>query len=152
LRLGLIPADDAKLRAAAIADFIADERDNDTPGGPPDPGAFTKRRKGLSEIGAQTPGGIAWKIATALDFWKDEETWGWWRYRFSPRSSMPRSSSAVEPPKRLSPSPIDRPRRRAHACAVEDLYHHSAPPSPAGLFLFSSQRYPLRRSGGEGLQ
>jgi hypothetical protein len=80
LRLGLIPAEDVKLRAAAIADFIADERDNDTPGGPPDPEAFTKRRKGFSEIGAQTPGGIAWKIATALDFWKEEENWDWWRY------------------------------------------------------------------------
>jgi hypothetical protein len=79
LRLGLIPADDAKLRAAAIADFIADERENNTVGGPLE-GASTERRKALSDIAAQTPGGIAWKIATALDYWKDEETWEWWSY------------------------------------------------------------------------
>ena len=51
LRLGLIPAEDGKLRAAAIGDYVADERDNNTPGGAPDPGMVTERRKALATLG-----------------------------------------------------------------------------------------------------
>jgi hypothetical protein len=140
LRLGLIPAEDGKLRAAAIGDYVADERDNNTPGGAPDPGMVTERRKGLSHIGALTPGGIAWKIATVLGFWHGEETWEWWRYPLYSALIDAAELERAELPHRVSRRrrPIDRPRRWAHAATAGLMIifpNNSAPPSPAGLLL-----------------
>jgi hypothetical protein len=83
LRLGLIPSDDAKLRSAAIAAFIADERENNSvpdSASDSDRTPFEQRMGAMSDIAAHTAGGIAWKIAAALDHWESEENWEWWRY------------------------------------------------------------------------
>src|SRR5579883_1638958 len=36
--------------------------------------------KDFTNVPARTPGGVAWKLATALDYWSGEENWEWWRY------------------------------------------------------------------------
>jgi len=75
----LIPREDAEFRAAVMRVFMEEEIESITPGGGLNPGGI-HRFTGLSDIPARTPGGLAWKLAQALDYWRDEEEWPWWRY------------------------------------------------------------------------
>jgi hypothetical protein len=79
LLLALIPkfGDDA-LRRAAVHLFLADELDYNTDSDPDyDP---CSARTNISYVPARSAGGIAWKIATALDFFSEETDRLWWHY------------------------------------------------------------------------
>src|SRR6266446_1819126 len=78
LRLQLLPSDDADLRAKATEWFIASERQDGTEG-TLSHDEFQIVLKRLSDVPARTPGGLAWKLVTVLDYFADEEKWDWWR-------------------------------------------------------------------------
>lgn len=85
LRIGLIPIEDHSVRAAAIALFMTDERDGNTPC-PGSSGNFDAYKRQLVELSnhpARSPGGLAWKLAMVLDYFSEEEEWAWWRYLLS---------------------------------------------------------------------
>jgi len=79
LRIGLIPSEDADLRAKAVAFFVDDERDANAAGGLP---GFEARSRliDLASVPALTPGGVAWKLAQVLSYFVDEERREWWHY------------------------------------------------------------------------
>jgi hypothetical protein len=43
-------------------------------------GAYKQMLLDLLSTPARTPGGIAWKCRTVLNFFANEESWAWWRY------------------------------------------------------------------------
>jgi hypothetical protein len=84
LPLSLIPADDASLRSLAIKMFNLSEDDcNGETTHKSDKGfhgAYKQMLLDLSSTPARTPGGIAWKCWTVLNFFANEENWEWRRY------------------------------------------------------------------------
>jgi hypothetical protein len=76
LWIAMIPADDAALRAAAIALHNKTEEGSCR--------SLVDDLKQLSSIPAKTPGGLAWKLATVFDFYKPDEAagehWTWPAY------------------------------------------------------------------------
>lgn len=81
LRLALIPGEDAALRVAASRLLVLDEASNVAIGDEVGPSLdrFREALTGLSRIQTRTPGGIAWKLGTVLDYFAEREDWEWWR-------------------------------------------------------------------------
>jgi hypothetical protein len=74
LRIGMIPAEDAALRAAAIALHNKSEDGSRMAGGGPE---LTDDLKGLSSIPAKTVGGLAWKLSQVFNYYKPDEDGDW---------------------------------------------------------------------------
>ena len=81
LRMCLLPCDDTLLRAAAIELYTAEEDLNNEV--PTADGCYGNKvmalHRGLASVSAITPGGIAWKLSKALDFFAGDEDYQWWR-------------------------------------------------------------------------
>jgi hypothetical protein len=75
-----LAADDAELRAEAVKQFVVSERFCSGVGRNCSFNEFQTMLKGLSDVPARTPGGIAWKLATVLNYFSTEEDWCWRRY------------------------------------------------------------------------
>ncbi len=80
MRLILVPRDDVAFRAAVIEMFKHEETGNNRIGGPSKTEGGAHRRI-LGRV-ARTPGGVAWKVATALVSSRADlpaEDWSWWQ-------------------------------------------------------------------------
>jgi hypothetical protein len=82
VRLSLVPPDDTALRAATIKIFLAEEHCQNAVSSESDTTweGVCSLRRGLSDVPARTPGGIAWKLAEVLTYFEDQENWEPWRY------------------------------------------------------------------------
>ncbi len=78
MRLALIPSDDAGVRAIAVKLFLLEEHNSNAQ--VRDMVSSEDILRDLSAVPAKTPGGISWKIAEALDYFRDDNEWPWWRY------------------------------------------------------------------------
>jgi hypothetical protein len=102
LPLALIPPDDAGLRSLVVKMFNLEERNcnNVIEAGFSD--AHQQMLLNLSSTPARTPGGIAWKLWTVLNFFADEEEWIWWRYllksAITDAIDLERARTDIEPP------------------------------------------------------
>ncbi len=107
MNLALIPVDDAQLRAAVLAYFKrAEDELNDI--------ITDKSRSHVDDLRdlagtvALTPGGIAWKLATAVSFWKDDsEPLEWWQFMVQDALS-----DVIE---------LERARRSAVSASTQDI-------------------------------
>jgi hypothetical protein len=80
MRLMPLPRDDAELRAVAVKQFVVSERLASGTERDCTYDEFQTMLKELSSVPARTPGGVAWKLASVLDFFSEDDDWVWWRY------------------------------------------------------------------------
>jgi hypothetical protein len=80
VRLSLVPPDDIALRAATIKIFLAEERCANMVKSDVTWEQVQGLLRGLSDVPARTPGGIAWKLTEVLTYFEDQENWEPWRY------------------------------------------------------------------------
>jgi hypothetical protein len=73
LRIAMIPAEDAALRAAAVSLHNKSEKSGTE--------SLVDDLGKLSDVPAKTPGGLAWKLAMALRYFQEDEgDWNWASY------------------------------------------------------------------------